>query len=108
MKTRGYSFTFPDLQISIEHASTAKAVELVRSDDSGKTVCTITPQHLLFTANELYQPDLSWRNHLKCMPYVKTPDDRDALVEFATSGDYRCFLGDDTAPPSFRQQEEVV
>lgn len=87
---------FPDLQICIEHASTKLAVEAVMDDPWGKTVCTITPQHLLFTEEDLRVR--SWKNHLKCMPFVKTAEDREALIRLATSGDQRAILGDDTAP----------
>lgn len=87
---------YPKLRICFEHCSTRKGVEFVTADRSGYTVCTITPQHLWFTAEDFDR--YSWRNHLRCMPYVKTKDDRDVLVEFATSGDKRAIAGDDTAP----------
>lgn len=80
----------------IEHASTREAIDFVRSDNSGKTVMTVTPQHLLFTAEDFNR--YSWKNHLKCMPIVKSEDDRQALIEFVTSGDKRAIAGDDTAP----------
>jgi dihydroorotase len=32
------------------------------------------------------------------MPIAKTPTDRHAVLSFATSGDYRAYLGDDNAP----------
>lgn len=88
--------SFPDLLICIEHASTKLAVDLIRSDTTGKTVATFTPHHLLFT-DEDYERR-SWRNHLKTMPFLKTAEDHEALVEFVTSGDKRVILGDDTAP----------
>ncbi len=88
--------SFPDLLICIEHASTKLAVDLVRSDTTGKTVATFTPHHLLFIDKD-YECR-SWRNHLKTMPFLKTGEDRNALVEFVTSGDKRAILGDDTAP----------
>lgn len=94
---------YPELRISIEHASTKQAVSAVKEDDSGKTVCTMTPHHLLFTEDDLRVR--SWRNHLKCMPIVKTPDDRDSLLEFASSGDPRVILGTDTAAhPSAKKE----
>lgn len=87
---------YPKLRICFEHCSTRKGIEFVKADSSGRTVCTITPQHLWFTADDfgLY----SWRNHLRCMPYVKTEDDREAITNLATSGDMRAIAGDDTAP----------
>lgn len=86
----------PELRICLEHASTREAIEFVKADPSGRTVMTVTPQHLLFTAEDFER--YSWRNHLRCMPYVKTEADRQALLDFATSGDPRCWAGDDTAP----------
>lgn len=86
---------FPGL-ICVEHASTREAIDFVKADTSGKTVMTVTPQHLLFTEEDFDK--YSWKNHLRCMPYVKTEDDRQALLEFVTSGDPRCIAGDDSAP----------
>jgi dihydroorotase len=87
----------------IEHASTREAIEFVKADPSGDTVMTVTPQHLLFTEEDFKK--YSWRNHLRCMPYVKTEDDRQALLDFVTSGDPRCIAGDDTAPHPRRTKE---
>lgn len=87
---------WPDLHVNIEHASTAKAVAHVQNDESGKTTCGFTPHHLILTLDMLQQR--SWANHGKCMPIPKGYDDMMACREFATSGDYRAALGDDTAP----------
>ncbi|HUO50811.1 MAG TPA: hypothetical protein VMU25_04590 [Candidatus Paceibacterota bacterium] len=87
---------YPGLMICVEHASTREAIDFVRADTSGRTVMTVTPQHLLFTANDFGK--YSWRNHLRCMPYVKMEDDRQALLEFVTTGDWRCIAGSDSAP----------
>ena len=87
---------FPRLKISIEHASTIAAYNRVLEDTSGNTACTVPPQHLMFTVRDLQR--LSWRNHLKCMPIVKTSDDIAMGRERVTSGDYRFILGTDTAP----------
>lgn len=94
---------YPNLHINIEHASTARAVAHVQNDTTGKTTCGITPQHLLFTNSDFQK--YTWRNHLRCMPIVKGEDNRAALVEFATSGDARVHLGDDTAPHLSKTKE---
>ena len=86
----------PNLRICIEHASTIEAIEFVRADASGNTAMTVTPHHLLFTADDFDR--YSWRNHLRCMPYVKTQADQYSLLDFATSGDPRCIAGNDNAP----------
>ncbi len=84
----------PDALICIEHASTIEAVEFVKADPSGRTVMTVTPQHAFCTCDDFNR---SWANHLKCMPIVKTEENRQAVVDFATSGDPRVIMGDDTA-----------
>ena len=87
---------YPKLRICFEHCSTKKGVEFIKADTSGRTVGTFTPQHLWFTTDDFNR--FSWRNHLRCMPYVKTEEDRAAVTDFATSGDMRAIAGDDTAP----------
>lgn len=86
----------PNLLITIEHATTAKAIDRVKEDWSDITTCTITPQAMLLERKDL--DTLTWGRHAKCMPIAKTPEDRHEVVTFATSGDFRAFLGDDTAP----------
>jgi dihydroorotase len=88
--------TFPSLKICIEHASVKPAYQAVLDDESGNTVCTVTPQHLLFTARDLI--DRSWRNHLKCMPIVQGPAEIEMALACCTSGDRRFIAGTDTAP----------
>lgn len=94
-RLRRFREKYPDLEIVIEHMSTIAAINLLKEDQSGKTRGTITPQHLLFTKDDL--ASLSWRNHLRCMPYVKTEDDRQALLELATSGNILVSKGTDKA-----------
>lgn len=86
----------PRLRLCIEHASTIDAIEFVKADNSGKTVMTATPHHQLFIDQNLWR--YSWANHLSCKPRVKGPTHRNAVRAFATSGDFRCIAGDDTAP----------
>lgn len=95
-RVRPFREKYPDLEIVIEHASTIETCELVRSDPSGNSLATVTPQHLWFTAEDFKL--VSWANHLRCMPYVKTKDDQDCLLDCVTSGDRRFSAGDDTAP----------
>lgn len=87
---------YPSLSITIEHATTKRAIEHVRADGSGRTTCTITPQAMILVREDLNR--LTWGNHAKCMPIAKTPEDRAAVSTFAVSGDARAYLGDDTAP----------
>jgi dihydroorotase len=57
---------------------------------------TITPQHLLENRNYLLGNGL--RPHAYCKPILKKEEDRIVLVDAATSGNPRFFLGTDSAP----------
>jgi dihydroorotase len=93
----------PDLHINIEHATTGFSVKKVERDKSGLTTCGFTPHHLLMPIEELKKK--SWACHGQCMPIPKSQDDVDACREFATSGDPRAHLGDDTAPHLSKTKE---
>ena len=86
---------FPKLQIVLEHITTARAVEFVQSARPG-LAATITPQHLLHNRNALFAGGI--RPHYYCLPILKREHDREALVNAATSGNPRFFLGTDSAP----------
>ncbi len=85
----------PGLRIVFEHITTAEAVTLVR-DTPRRLGATITPQHLLMNRNALFKGGIS--PHHYCLPVLKRESHRKALVEAATSGDPRFFLGTDSAP----------
>jgi dihydroorotase len=86
---------FPALRIVVEHATTRDAVQFVR--DAPPTVAaTLTPQHLAYSRNALFAGGL--RPHLYCLPILKREEHRRALVEAATSGNPKFFLGTDSAP----------
>ncbi len=92
----------PRLRIVFEHITTRRAVELVRTAASG-LAATITPQHLLLNRNALFAGGI--RPHHFCLPVLKAESDREALIEAATSGDRRFFLGTDSAPHPRRAKE---
>jgi dihydroorotase len=93
---------FPRLKIVFEHVTTKQAVEFVRSARAG-VGATITPQHLLHNRNAIFTGGI--RPHYYCLPVLKTEADRVALVEAATSGDPRFFLGTDSAPHARHTKE---
>lgn len=93
---------FPRLRIVFEHVTSRAAVEFVRGARE-RLAATITPQHLLFDRNAMFQGGL--RPHLYCLPVLKTRADRDALLEAATSADPRFFLGTDSAPHARHTKE---
>jgi len=86
---------FPDLRIVVEHVTTKEAVDFVLSA-SDKVAATITPQHLLFNRNAILAGGI--KPHYYCLPIIKREHHRQALVEAATSGNPKFFLGTDSAP----------
>lgn len=86
---------YPELKVVFEHITTKDGAEYVR-DAEGPIAATITPQHLLYNRNAIFQGGL--RTHWYCLPILKREIHRQALVEAATSGSTRFFLGTDSAP----------
>ena len=86
---------FAGLKIVMEHITTARAVEFVKSARSG-IAATITPQHLLHNRNAIFAGGI--RPHYYCLPILKRERDREALLAAAVSGNPRFFLGTDSAP----------
>ena len=66
---------------------------------------TITAHHLLLNRNALFEGGL--RPHHYCLPVLKRERHRAALVDAATSGDKRFFLGTDSAPHPRRAKESA-
>ena len=94
--------SFPQLRIVFEHITTREAVAFVRSARTG-IAATMTPQHLMMNRNALFAGGI--RPHNYCLPVLKTEPDRVALIEAATSGDSRFFLGTDSAPHARHTKE---
>ena len=86
---------FPELRIVMEHITTREAAQYVR-DAGALTAATITAHHLLFNRNAIFTGGI--RPHYYCLPVLKRETHRLALVEAATSGNPRFFLGTDSAP----------
>lgn len=87
---------FPKLRVVCEHITTRAAVEFVKSARAG-VAATVTPQHLLSNRNDMLGKG-GIRPHYYCMPILKREEDRIALLEAATSGNPKFFLGTDSAP----------
>jgi dihydroorotase len=89
---------FPQLKIVFEHITTKQAAHYVRdaSAASNTLAATITPQHLLMNRNAIFSGGI--RPHHYCLPVLKREEHRVALLEAATSGNPRFFLGTDSAP----------
>ncbi|HTK01865.1 MAG TPA: dihydroorotase [Bordetella sp.] len=86
---------YPGLKVVFEHITTKDGADYVR-DAEGPVAATITPQHLLYNRNSLFQGGM--RPHMYCLPILKREIHRQALVAAATSGSKRFFLGTDSAP----------
>jgi len=90
--------SLPGLRIVFEHITTREAAHYVRDagSDGGDLGATITAHHLLYNRNAIFLGGV--RPHYYCLPVLKRETHRLALVEAATSGDPRFFLGTDSAP----------
>ncbi len=86
---------FPDLKVVFEHLTTREGVDYVQQAD-GPVAATITAHHLLYNRNALFQGGI--RPHWYCLPILKREQHRQALLEAATGGPGRFFLGTDSAP----------
>ena len=86
---------FSSLKIVLEHITTADAVKFVQN--AGDNVAaTITAHHLMFNRNHMLAGGI--RPHFYCLPILKRNTHQQALVDAATSGSKKFFLGTDTAP----------
>jgi dihydroorotase len=93
---------FPGLKIVFEHITTRVAVDFVLSTNAN-IAATITPQHILLNRNDLFKEGL--RPHNYCLPILKVEDDRQAVLDAATSGNPKFFLGTDSAPHERNMKE---
>lgn len=89
------SAKYTELKIVLEHITTKDAVEFVKN--AGDNVAaTITAHHLLYNRNHMLVGGI--RPHYFCLPILKRNTHQQALIEAATSGDKKFFLGTDSAP----------
>ncbi|WP_206485753.1 dihydroorotase [Thalassotalea sp. G2M2-11] len=95
---------FPDLKIVLEHITTKHAVEFVMA--AGKNVAaTITAHHLLYNRNHMLVGGI--RPHYFCLPILKRNIHQQALIDAATSGNPKFFLGTDSAPHAQQAKESA-
>jgi len=93
---------FPGLKLVLEHITTQQAVDFVLSAPA-TVAATITAHHLLFNRNALFRGGI--RPHYYCLPVLKRETHQRALVEAATSGNAKFFLGTDSAPHARHTKE---
>ena len=95
----------PGLKVVFEHITTADAAQYV-ADSDAFTAATLTAHHLLYNRNALFLGGL--RPHYYCLPVLKKEQHRLALVQAATSGSGKFFLGTDSAPHAAALKEQSV
>jgi dihydroorotase len=86
---------FSRLKVVLEHITTRDAVQFVEVT-GGNVAATVTAHHMLLNRNALFMGGI--RPHHYCLPVLKREEHREALVEAATSGNPKFFLGTDSAP----------
>ena len=96
---------FPGLKIVLEHITTREAAQYV-AEAGPLTGATITAHHLLYNRNALFTGGI--RPHYYCLPVLKRETHRLALVQAATSGNARFFLGTDSAPHPAQLKEHAT
>ena len=85
----------PELKITLEHITTEDATKYVKQGNQN-LVASITPHHLALNRNAIFVGGI--RPHNYCLPILKREKHRKALIEVATGGNSKFFLGTDTAP----------
>jgi dihydroorotase len=95
----------PGLKIVMEHITMREAAQYIRDADP-LTAATITAHHLLYNRNAIFTGGI--RPHYYCLPVLKREEHRVALVEAATSGSPKFFLGTDSAPHAAVLKEHAL
>jgi dihydroorotase len=93
---------YPTLKIVFEHITTKDAAAFVTSAPSN-VAATITAHHLLMNRNDMFKGGI--QPHHYCLPILKREEHRLALVQAATSGNAKFFLGTDSAPHAKHTKE---
>jgi len=93
---------YPGLKIVLEHVTTREGIYFVES--APETIAaTITAHHLLLNRNAMFRGGL--QPHAYCLPVLKRETHREALIEAATGGNRKFFLGTDSAPHARERKE---
>ena len=93
---------FTGLRLVLEHITTRDAAQYVAGAPAN-IAATITAHHLLLNRNAIFAGGI--RPHHYCLPLLKRESHRRALVEAATGGSPKFFLGTDSAPHARRSKE---
>lgn len=95
---------YPRLKIVVEHVSTEAGIQLIK-EMPDNIVGTLAIQHALLTTEQARS-----NPHLLCKPIAKMPNDRDAVIQAALSGNPKFFMGNDTAghPLVLKEQSDIT
>ncbi|WP_295891418.1 dihydroorotase [uncultured Vibrio sp.] len=93
---------FPNLKIVLEHITTSDAATFVQNANDN-VAATITAHHLLYNRNHMLVGGI--KPHFYCLPILKRGTHQQALIEAATSGSKKFFIGTDSAPHSKHTKE---
>jgi dihydroorotase len=95
---------YPALKVVFEHITTKDAADFVLNAPSN-VAATITAHHLLMNRNDMFKGGI--QPHHYCLPILKREEHRLALVQAATSGNPKFFLGTDSAPHARHTKESA-
>jgi len=93
---------YPGLKVVLEHVTTREGIYFVESAPD-TVAATITAHHLLLNRNAMFRGGL--QPHAYCLPVLKRETHREALLEAATGGNRKFFLGTDSAPHARERKE---
>ncbi|PAF54080.1 dihydroorotase [Helicobacter sp. 13S00482-2] len=85
---------FPKLKIIIEHMSDHRSIELLETYPN--IYATLTLHHITMTLDDMLGGGL--KAHRFCKPILKTPKDRDMLLDLAINAHPKVSFGSDSAP----------
>ncbi|TLD82388.1 dihydroorotase [Helicobacter sp. MIT 11-5569] len=86
--------TFPQLKIIFEHLSDARSIALV--EKYSNLFATLTLHHISLCLDDVIGGGLN--PHYFCKPILKTPKDRDVLLQIALNAHCKFSFGSDSAP----------
>ncbi len=95
---------FPTMKIVVEHITTSDAADFVLAQGN-QVAATITPQHLMFNRNHLLVGGI--KPHFYCLPILKRASHQKVLLDVATSGNPKFFMGTDSAPHPIDAKESA-
>lgn len=93
---------FPQMKIVLEHITTKDAVDFVSAAPKN-VAATITAHHLLLNRNAMFAGGIN--PHHYCLPILKRSVHQEALINAASSGNAKFFLGTDSAPHAIDAKE---